>query len=339
MNSFNFELAQPWMLALLPLAALPLVRSGQRVLTYPWLELIPRDAPSVMLGWALRVAAALAIAALVLGLAGLRRSQVPVEKVGRGTQIVLLLDRSRSMDESFTSGRENIDPRDALSEDKRREKKGVTARRLLAEFAARRNQDMFGMVVFSAQPIRVLDFTRKPEAIQAAIRAAGIGRGLAETEIGSALLAALEYWKDQPYAGSRIVLLVSDGGARIDETTQRKIANLMKRSRVALYWIYLRGYLHPGLKAEGVDDTDATVPERFLHKFFSGMGVPYRAYEADDPQSLQQAIRDVDRLENLPLSFTEVVPKRALSWECYALALALVVLLLAAKLTEVKTWR
>jgi len=35
------------------------------------------------------------------------------------------------------------------------------------------------------------------------------------------------------------------------------------------------------------------VPEVFLHRFFGSMGTPYRAYEAEDPESLQKAIADV----------------------------------------------
>ncbi|MGZ8975777.1 MAG: hypothetical protein ACXW17_21405, partial [Methylomagnum sp.] len=40
-------------------------------------------------------------AGLLLGLAGLFRREYTVERVGQNAHIVLLLDRSRSMDDSF----------------------------------------------------------------------------------------------------------------------------------------------------------------------------------------------------------------------------------------------
>jgi mxaC protein len=107
-----------------------------------------------------------------------------------------------------------------------------------------------------------------------------------------------------------------------------------------LYWIYIRSFRSPGLLAD--KDVDAptaeTVPEHFLHEFFSGMGVPYRAYEAENPEALQKAIDDVNRVERLPLQFTEVLPRRDLSQLCYGAALVSALVLLAFKLAEVRRW-
>jgi mxaC protein len=68
------------------------------------------------------------------------------------------------------------------------------------------------------------------------------------------------------------------------------------------------------------------------------MGVPYRAYEAENPEALQKAIDDVNRVERLPLQFTEVLPRRDLSQLCYGAALVSALLLLAFKLAEVRRW-
>jgi len=82
-----------------------------------------------------------------------------------------------------------------------------------------------------------------------------------------------------------------------------------------------------------------TAPEVFLHRFFDSMGAPYKAYEADNPQALEAAIADVNRLENLPIVYRDTIPRRDLSPWCYGVALAAVLLLLAAKLMELRTWR
>jgi mxaC protein len=222
-----------------------------------------------------------------------------------------------------------------------REAKGKVARRLLAEFAAGRPEDRFAMVVFSAFPLRSLDFTQKPEVIQAAIRAGDVGKGLSDTDIGRGLLAALALFEDRAYHGSRVVLLVSDGGAHLDEDTQRAITETIRRHRVSLYWIYIRSANSPGL-LPGRDvgaEVAETVPEHFLHEFFGTMGVPYRAYEAEDPEALKQAIADLTRLESFPIRYLEAAPRRDLSQACYGVALALAALLAAAAALEVRRWR
>jgi mxaC protein len=345
----------PWVLVLLPLVAIPLLWDGRAELRYSWLALVPRDAASTLLAWALRTAGALALAALVLGLAGTYRPAMQVERIGRGAEIILVLDRSRSMDQAFVSaetkkalpegyrdGRNMLDDNMSYNRfDSRRESKGRIARKLLSEFTASRKEDRFGMIMFSTLPIRVLDFTQKQEAIQAAVTAGDIGRGLSETDIGLALEDALSYFDDRPYTGSRLIMLVSDGGDHIDPDARTRITDLMRKHRVALYWIYIRSYRSPGLMAESDEapENADTVPEYFLHKFFQGMGTPYRAYEAENPLALQRAIADVNRLENLPITYFDTLPRQDLSQYFFGLALVLTLFLLAAKIVEVKTWQ
>src|SRR4029450_12426679 len=117
----------------------------------------------------LRAAAALALAALVFALAGPHRPETTIERIGQGAEIVLVLDRSRSMDEGLGSNR-NPPPNargngpevlNYYMTTRSRESKGQVARRLLAEFTRQRPDDHFAMVVFSTLPIRVLDFTQR----------------------------------------------------------------------------------------------------------------------------------------------------------------------------------
>jgi mxaC protein len=334
----NIAFDLPWLLPLALLALIPLRRPQGQVARYSSLAVLPRDLVSSALAWALRIAAAAAIVAVVLGLAGAHRPGQVVERVGTGAEIVLLLDRSRSMDQSLHMKGEAYHP---LGAGPKGEAKGHAARRLLAQFAASRPQDRFGMVVFSAFPIRVLDFTQKPQVIQAAISAGNVGRGLSDTNIGRGLLTALEYFHDRPYAGSRVIMLVSDGGAHLDDDTQRAIMSEMRRERVGLYWIYIRSRNSPGLMAgkDVAPEIAETVPEHFLNEFFSHMGTPYRAYEAEDPEALARAIDDVNRLESFPIRYDEVLPRADLSGGLYVAAFCLAALLLAGAALEVRAWR
>lgn len=330
---------EPWALALLPLALLPFVRAGRQVLGYPWLAMIPADRWSTIAGVSYRMLAAATIVFVVLGLAALGRGETRVERLGRGAEIVLLLDRSRSMDQPFYTDTRVHDLQPTLASMSGESKTNV-ARRLLSDFIAMRPDDLFGMVIFSTLPIEVLDFTQKHEVIQAAIAASAIGKGIGDTDLGLGLERALSLFEGRPYTGSRIILLVSDGGAHLDVETRERLARLIKQQRVSLYWIYLRSFRSPGLLAD--KDVDAatadTVPEHFLHRYFSALGTPYRAYEAENPQALQKAIDDVNQLERLPIQFTEVLPRRDLSQYCYAIALACALVLLAMKWLEVRRW-
>ena len=348
---FNIGFDQAAWLWLLPLALLPLVSTAGTPLHNTWAAQLPRDRVSDLLNGLLRSAAALAIAAALLALAGPYRPEDTVERVGRGAEIVLLLDRSRSMDERFAGGRpsgaapkgtgpEALDYYMKLRDSGTRDSKGKVARQMLAEFAAQRPEDRFGMLVFSTLPIKVLDFTQKADVIQAAIAAGDVGRGLADTDIGVAMLAALAYFEDRAYTGSRIILLVSDGGDHLDVDTRERIATLARKHRVALYWVYIRASTSPGLMLTA-DEPPAnadTVPEYFLHRYFQQLGTPYRAFEAENPEALKKAIAEVNRLENLPITYQDVVPRRDLSAWCFGAALAAVLALLAASRLEIKTW-
>ncbi len=345
----NFDHA--WVLWLLPLAALPLIAASGEPLANGWLAIAPRDRASSLAGWTIRSAAAAALAALALALAGPYWPEYSVSRVGRGAEVVLVLDRSRSMDLGFApggappaaargTGPEALDYYFSQTWSRLQESKGKVARRLLSEFTAERPDDQFALIVFSTLPMQVLDFTSKAEMIHAAIDAGNVGRGLSETNIGLALEAALELFEGRPYAGSRIVMLVSDGGDRLDPDVKERLAHGARRQRVSIYWVYLRSPNSPGLQSALAAGSAAaqSVPELLLHHFFESLDSPYRAYEASDTQALQRAIADVNRLEKLPITYADLVPRRDLAPYAQGLALFAVLLLLGARFSEISRW-
>jgi mxaC protein len=325
----------PWVLWLLPLSLAPLIFPRQNSVSYPCLMMVPRDRLSEAVGVVQRIVPALLIAILILAISGLFHPPQEVERIGTGAHIVLLLDRSRSMDQPF-GGQAFKDPLASKGFDS----KGTVARRVLSDFVASRGEDMFGMVVFSTYPIQVLPLTDKQEVIQAAIQAGNIGRGLSETDVGLGLIQAIRFFESRPYTGSRIVMLISDGGAKLDLRTRKRIENLLKRHRVALYWTYIRSRNSPGIWNDIDNPASGDIaPARALHKFFASMDTPYRAYDTENPQALERAIADVNRLQNLPIHYTELVPRRDLSGICYGIALVLLLLMIAAKMLEITQWR
>lgn len=319
--------AHPLWLWLAPLAALPVWRSLFASAGYPWNGMLPGDAGSRALDYVLRLLGVLAFVGLILGLAEPYRRESTVERIGQGANLVLLLDRSRSMDDSF-AGRAPGGGEEA---------KSAAAVRLLGQFIDSRPHDRIGVAAFSTGPLYVLPFTDNREAVSAAIRAAGLP-GLAQTHVAKGLALALSYFEGGGSPGSRAVLLVSDGAAVIDPKSEALLRRAFVESGVRLYWIFLRTAGNPGLfeVPEAVDDTPEARPERHLHLFFESLGIPYRAYEAENPETLGRAMADIDRLENLPLRYTETHPRQPLGLYSYGLALAALALLAIAKSSEVE---
>jgi mxaC protein len=323
-----------WLL-LLPLALLPLWRRApDGASTTPWLALVPHDTPSLVVDWVLRVAAALAVGATLLALAGPFRGETRVERIGRGAEIVFVFDRSSSMDDHMV----NRGGRRLSTGSADENAKATVARRIIARFVREREHDAFALVLFSAQPIAFLPFTQKAEVMLSAIEASSIGRGLGNTDIGSALLAGAALFDDRPYLGSRILVLVSDGGAQLDEVARSRIATELKRHRVGVYWIYLRGAYGRPLLLDGSASAEetASIAEQSLHDYFSQLGLPYRPYEADKPEAVQRAIDDLAHSEQQPIVYTERLPRRDFTAAWTLTALAAVLLLWAARMVTLQ---
>lgn len=309
-------------LALLPLAALPLHGS-----VLPAVALVPRDGLSIAVSLGIRLAGALAIAALVLGLAGLNLKAREIERIGSGANLMLLIDRSASMDNTFA------DRAPGAGE----ESKSAAAKRLLTEFLVRRPRDRIGIAAFSTSPIPVMPLTDHHEAVAAAV--AAIDRpGLALTDVGRGLALALDSFDATAgLGGARAVLLVSDGAAVIDPRVQAALRDSLKRAPVRLYWLFLRTVGSPGIfdkpRVPG-EDTPQAMPERHLNLFLASLGLPYRAFEAGSPEAVANAIAEIDRQESQPIAYLERIPRRDFARLCYAIAAAASALLLAAHLAE-----
>ena len=333
----TLEVSHGWVLSLLVLAAVPALRPPVPAIPYSSIGLVPVDPLSRWIDGVLRAVGAATLASLVLAASGLHRPAYEVERIGRGAHMVLLVDRSTSMDRPFAIRRAN-----GAGSGGRHQSKGEVARELLSQFVAERRNDRFGMVVFSTFPIPVLRPTDHHEVVHASIAAGNVGRGLAETDIGAGLEQALQYFEGKPYTGARIVVLVSDGAGEISQTQRLRIAHRVRRLRVSLYWIYIRSARGPVIfdstESGGATVAEQMSPERALHMFFSGMGSAYKAYTAESPEDLERAIADVNRLQNLPVRYRETIGRRDLSSECLAAALVGLALLLVAKLLERPRW-
>ena len=334
----HLDFLHPWALLLLPLAAMPVLRARYETLPFSSLPWLPPDPAGRILGWLRTAAAMLAMVCIVVGLADPGRPQTQVLRTGRGAEIVVLIDRSRSMDQRMLPPDwRTIDPIIRTQQAwNRGPQKSQTARDLLADFVAQRPEDRFSLMFFSGGPLPVVPFTQHGEVVQAGITAGGTGPGLSSTDVGRALLAAIAEFDVREYTGSRAILLVSDGGAQLDPPTRRRITAGMMRNRIALYWLYLRS-----INGAGLDDNDpqaGSVAEVALHHFFQGMGTPYHAYQVAEPKDLAQAVAAVGRQQNLPLDYLERVPRKSYERVCFALGALACLTLLGFGALQLRSW-
>ena len=326
--TLSVGLLSPWVLALLPLALIPWYRRGQEAIGYSAIAMIPEDPLSDWIDRGLRFSATMALILLIVGMSGPYQREQSIDRIGTGAHIVLLLDRSSSMNENFTGRYLGA---------KASESKSAMARKLLSEFVDRRVHDLFAMVAFAAAPIYVLPLTDDRTAVQAAIAAAG-GRGHGVTNIAPGLAMALDFFSHRPKEGSRIILLVSDGAARIDEETRDRLRQNFEETGTTLYWIYLRNPTSAPLTEKPSNPNESTTPEYFLNAYFQSLDVPYKAFEAENPDAMEKAIKEVERLENLPLPYQEFLPRQDLSNGFFIGAIVLMLGLIAARLFEVREW-
>jgi len=323
----NLALARPEVLYLLPVALLPLLGGVLAEQGYPSLRELGRDRLSAVTDIALKLLGVVAILATILATGGVHRRGDVLERTGEGAHLVLLIDRSASMDNSFAG-------RPPSGEE---ESKSGAARRILKDFIRERQHDFVGVAAFSTSPMHVLPLTDHKDAVMAAVDAMD-RPGLAFTNVGRGLALALDMHESSPPSASRAILLVSDGAAVIDRKVQEKIRAAFAKRPINLYWLFLRTAGAKGISdVPGPDepDTPQALPERHLDKFFKSLRIPYRAFEAENPQAVAEAIAEIGRLEKKPITYLERVPQKDLSQYAYALALLSVLLLLAAKAVEV----
>lgn len=327
----NLALERPEILVLLPLALAPLLLGLWRREGYPSLAVVQEDRLSAILAIALKLAGILGILACLAALGGLHTRGATVERTGKGAHLVLLIDRSASMDNSFAghppSGEE--------------ESKSAAARRLLKDFIKEREHDFVGVAAFSTSPMFVLPITDHKDAVVAAVDAMN-RPGLAFTNVGRGLALALDMLEESPADASRAIVLVSDGAAVIDRKVQDKLRSAFAKRPMNLYWLFLRTEGSKGITyvpASDEEDTAQALPERHLDKFFKSLPANYRSYEAEDAEAVAKAIAEISQLERRSISYAERVPQRDLSQYAAALALVCVSLLLFAKAAEVPLTR
>jgi len=322
------DFAHSWLLVLLPLALLPLLPRRADTLTFSWIAWLPDDRAGRWIGALGKGCAVLAMLAIVSGLAGPGRSPREVSRTGSGAQIILLMDRSASMDEPMESKGVQVSAG---------ESKNKVARASLTEFVAQRPNDRLAFMMFGTSPLLAMPFTYDHRAIDAAIAGTAVGRGMPDTQLDLGLLTAIDEFNGSHSSSRRAIVLVSDGGAKLSARVRQLIEEGLLRNQIALYFIYLRSSVYsPDLNAAlPANDSSA---EAELHRYFLSLKTPYRLFQTGNAKAMRDAMAEINRQQSVQTTFVERLPREDLSAYCFAVALAGCGALIGLRLFQVRVW-
>ncbi len=322
-------LLQPWVLLLLPLALVPFWFKSHQGQLYSWLPIIPEDRFSDIANLAVKALISLILITILLALAGPHGPDSKVQKVGKGAQTVLVIDRSVSMDKPFagdpTSGRVA-------------EIKSTAARRLITQFIDSRHDDMMGVVAFTNSALYGVKITTNRDAIHAAINAA-TSSALNQTNIGAGLTQGATMFDAIQSSGSRAIILLSDGAGKLSPRVKQVISDELTSKKLNLYWIVLREPNDVSIfsKREYAEDR---VPNAIqLDRFFQSLKIKYKAFEADNPTALESALREIDSKEKNIIQYEVTLAGHDYSRDLIGLALILSLLIIIIKNLRVHSWK
>ncbi|MDP3744447.1 MAG: vWA domain-containing protein [Methylotenera sp.] len=314
------EILNPWAFALLPFALLPFWLKGHQGKMYTWLEIMPEDELSDRLNLAIKVITSLLLVSVVIALTLPRGHDEKIQRTGKGAQTVMVIDRSVSMDHPFAGD----------SSGHVAEIKSAAARRIITQFIDSRPDDMMGVIGFTNSALYGVKITTNRDAIHAAIHAA-TSPSLNQTNIGAGLTEAAGLFDKIQSSGSRAVILLSDGAGKISPRVKFLLSERLKNKGLSVYWIMLREPGEPSIFSKEEYEVDRVPNSIVLHNYFQSLGLKYKAYEADNPETLQSAISDIDSREKKTIKYTETIAGYDYSRVFIIIALVLGLFLLIIK--------
>jgi Ca-activated chloride channel homolog len=291
--------ADPWVLLLVIAVAADALLDRRPA---HWVALPASEIPETRRARWARLPAWLRTAALALFVIALARPRVDGavrETKLRGRNVMLALDISSSMKARDLGDASRID----------------VAKRVLADFVARRNHDFLGLVVFAGRAFTQAPLTTDEGVVLDLLHRADIGLLPDGTAIGTALAMAELHLEDLP-RGSGVIVLLTDGGNNTGKPDPLTAAAVARALGIRVYAV--------GVSANGTSRSEipatmgeapsslTTAEERLLQRIASTSGGRY--YRATDNAALESVMAQIDRAERTELTLREVSSYRELFW-------------------------
>jgi hypothetical protein len=309
----------PLWLILIPLVALPFLVSISDKTAISNIKIFEQDGISKKITLLCRFLMALIIFLLILVLANPWSKSTTITQIGKGAQLVFLIDRSVSMAKPFIG-----------DDDNKSEIKSLATRRILKDFISQRPSDMIGIVGFSNSALYASKITKNRNYTYAAIDAA-TGSAINQTNIGSGITSGLFMFSEIETSGSQALVLLSDGAGKISKRVKERIAEMFSEKKINFYWIIIREPNDVSLFSGNtyLEGREPTVIK--LDKFFRSLNTEYKAYEAENPDALSSAIADIDQKEKKPIKIERDIPGKNYNPSILKLLLAVILSLIAIK--------
>ncbi len=293
----EYSLADPWFLLIFPAALLFLLwgrarrgRTAGRVSVLP-IAGLPKSFRQ-RTTWIPTFLQGLALALCVIALARPLRGNIEENTLSEGVDIVLLVDKSSSM-----NFRDLIDDGSLTRYD--------VVKEVVEEFAVRRmtdregNADNVALMTFARYPSVLCPFTLDVNALTNFLRISETveGGGLEDgTAIGIALAKAVAVLRDTE-AKSKVVILLTDGENMLDDITPMEAAGMAAAEDIRVHAILAARFVYKST-GRGVIPTNETPNTKELEAIVEKTGG--RFWRARDKESLEEVYAEIEELERTP---------------------------------------
>ncbi len=295
----DLYLADPWFLALLPIALLLLWRGRSRhgrergrVPALPLGTSGLKPSLAQRLSWVPPVLQGLAIAGVSLALARPVRADVQRTTTSEGVDIALVVDRSSSMKY------QDLDPeKDRLE----------VVKEVVGDFALRRMTDTvgaadnIGLITFAQFPQLLCPFTLDAGALRGFLDGIQMVRHEAEdgTAIGRGLAKAVALLEKSD-AKSKVVVLLTDGENNVADIEPLEAARLASELGVRVYTVMAGRFVYQEDIFGRIYPTERAIDSSELEEIARLTGG--RFFRARDRQSLERVYAEIETLERTPRS-------------------------------------
>ena len=294
MNFADIEIAWPWLAVLLPLPwvaryLLPATRSTAGALRLPDPAFFPAASPRA--DGANPLAIVLAGFCWLLLVAAATRPQVLGDELNApatGRNLMLAIDLSGSMDVND------------FSYQGRRANRLQVTKRVASKFIERRAGDRLGLILFGERAYLQVPLTFDRKTVQALLQESEVRLAGEKTAIGDAIgLAVKRLRAVEADAGSKVLVLLTDGANTAGNIEPRKAAELAAANELKIYTI--------GIGAERMDiassltgriqrlNPSTDLDEDTLRAIADMTGGTY--FRATDTRSLEAIYAELDALE------------------------------------------
>ena len=247
----------------------------------------------------LKILRFIVLALLIVTLARPQLSQSREHKLAKGIDILLVLDISESMRAEDFEGANRIQ----------------TAKLVIKDFLAHRENDRIGLVVFAGESFTLCPLTLDYPVLVELLNDVQLGQLEDGTAIGDALATATHRLRVSQ-SKTKIVILLTDGENNAGSITPETAASLAKSFGIKVYTI--------GMGKEGgarIPYADTTFGKRYrevltyldentLKLIASTTGGSY--FRATDGQSLKRIYTEIDRFEKTKFEVANAIVRKEL---------------------------